>query len=377
MATGVAFCPRNAENPRAVTLQLYLLRQILTALALTAGGIAFVVFPAVAVGAVQKLGGVSISSMLGYLPLVGMGLVPYLVPMAFLLAVVSVFGRMAAQNEWTAIRMARVHPFRMLIPPLLVAAGLGAGTYYLLATVVPNYKYNQTVYRRSTVIDAFKNLSPGRTELAFEDFYLNASHRPGPNSFAEVVLFLPGKTKAEDKKVVADLATFSFGDEDLTIELRNARTVIKGHSETTAEHVFLAIPLSEIFPPPDVRRSRGKYMTSEQLKEVLDSPEKSAATEPKQLANYAYVLNWRRALAMSYLLFVLLGAPIGIALRKGTQLAAMTAGVGVAFVYYVASLRLGEQIVEIGGVSPFLAVWSTNLIGATLGLVLCYRIVRR
>jgi lipopolysaccharide export LptBFGC system permease protein LptF len=247
--------------------------------------------------------------------------------------------------------------------------------------VVPNYKYNQTVYRRTTVIDAFKNLSPGRTELAFEDFYLNASYRPGPNSFAEVVLFLPGATAAEDTKVVADLATFSFTEEVLTIELRNARTANKGNTggnnEITAEHIFMTKPLSELFPAPDANRTRGKYMTSALLGEVLASPEKSALVEPKRLADYAYEVQRRRALAMSYLLFVLLGAPIGIALRKGTQLAAMTAGVGVAFVYYVASLRMGKQIIEIADVSPFLAVWSTNAIGALIGLVLTYRIVRR
>ena len=66
-----------------------------------------------------------------------------------------------------------------------------------------------------------------------------------------------------------------------------------------------------------------------------------------------------------------------IALRKGTRLAAMTAGVGVAFVYYVASLRMGKQIIEISDISPFLAVWSTNGIGVFIGAVLSYRIVRR
>jgi lipopolysaccharide export system permease protein len=118
-------------------------------------------------------------------------------------------------------------------------------------------------------------------------------------------------------------------------------------------------------------------MTSSQLQAILDSPEKSAELEPKRLADYAYEVHRRRALSMSYLLFVLLGAPIGIALRKGTQLAAMTAGVGISFVYYVASLRMGKQLIDIADVAPEYAVWSTNLIGLACGLVLTWRVVRR
>ena len=376
MARKVAFRPGNAENPRAVTLQLYLLRQMMAALVVIAGGITFVVFPAVAVGAVHKLGGVNVGAMLGYLPLVGMGLVPYLVPMAFLLAVVSVFGRLAAQNEWTAIRMARVNPLKTLLPAILVALCLGGSTYYLLATVVPNYKYEQTVYRRSTVIEAFKNLSPGRTELTFEDFHLDAARRAGPNSFAEVLLYLPGPTPEEDQEFVAELATFKFTENELEISLTDARIVL---DETAIEagNIGLAVSLDQLFPPPSVSRTRGKYMTSKQMRDALDLSGPGEGIDAGKRVEYEYEVNRRRALSLSYLLFLFLGAPIGIALRKGTQLAAMTTGVGVAFIYYIASLRMGKQIIQMSDISPLVAVWSTNGIGAVIGLVLTWRIVRR
>ena len=165
-------------------------------------------------------------AMLGYLPLVGMGLIPYLVPMAYLLAVTSVYGKLAAQNEWTAIRMARINPLSMLLPAFVVGAALGGGTYVLLSTVGPNFKYEQTLYRRYTVIEAFKNLSPGRTELSFDDFHLDAARRAGPNSFAEVLLYLPRKPPEEDQEFVAELATFKFTEEALEISLIDARVVL-------------------------------------------------------------------------------------------------------------------------------------------------------
>ena len=93
-----------------MTLQLYVLRQLLFSFLFSLGGIALLVFPSVAVQAVHKMQGVSPTTILQYMPLVLVDLVPYLLPMAFLLAVVATFGRIAADRELVAINMSDTHP---------------------------------------------------------------------------------------------------------------------------------------------------------------------------------------------------------------------------------------------------------------------------
>jgi len=359
-----------------VILQLYILRQLAVTLAIFLGGITFVIFPAVAVSAITRLGGVNLSAILRYLPLAAMDLLPYLLPMGFLLAITAAYGRLAADNEWTAMQMARRNPFKLLAPAVLLAILFSLGTYHLLATVRPEWKYEQRAFARTALIDSFKELNPGRTELAFGDFYLNAARRPAPNTFAEVLVHIPGGSDEEDLKLVADRATFRFTDTDLVVAFENAR-IIKGANDLTQERPEIAIPLAELFQDEEGTREAGKYFTSAQLRERLADPSILAPLSPSRIAQYHYELQRRPAFAVGFLLFVLFGAPIGLRLRKGTRLAAMSASVGVAFVYYIGSLQLGKQLAEIAGVAPDLAVWSTNAVGFVVGLVLTWRSLGR
>jgi len=372
----VAFGALKSENLTAVILQLYILRQLAVTLAIFLGGITFVIFPAVAVSAITRLGGVNVASLLAYLPLAAMDLLPYLLPMGFLLAITAAYGRIAADNEWTAMQMARRNPYKLLAPAFLLAALFSLGTYHMMATIRPAWKYEQRVFARTALIDTFKELNPGRTEIAIGDFYLNAARRPSQSTFAEVIVYLPGDSDAEDLKIVADLAKFQFTDTELIVSFSNGR-IVSGQYDLTNEYPEVAISLDRIFDDPRKKKEAGKYFTSAQLRERLADPEIVAGLSASRIAQYNYELQRRPAFACSFLLFVLFGAPIGLRLRKGTRLGAMSTAVGVAFVYYIGSLQLGKQLAALAGLSPDLAVWSTNGVGVLIGLVLVWRNLKR
>ena len=192
-----------------MTLHLYVLRQLLLGFAIALFGTAFTVFPVLAVSAVHKLSGVGMGAVLGYMPLVGMDILPFLVPMAFLLAVVATFGRFAVDNEWTAIRSAGIHPLRTLLMPALTALVLGGVTFWLMSEVRPRWKDAQYDYRNSAIKEAFQTLAAGRTELVFGDFYLNSGHREG-NTFYDAVLEVPRAEGEDPIVIIADAASFSF-----------------------------------------------------------------------------------------------------------------------------------------------------------------------
>ncbi len=357
-------------------LQLYILRQLLITLGVFLGGIAFVIFPAVAVSAITRLGGVNVKAVLGYLPLAGMDVLPYLLPMGFLLAITSAYGRMAADNEWTAMQMARRNPYKLLLPALLIAAVFSAGTYHLLATVRPEWKYEQRLFAKRAIVETFKDLNPGRTELAFGDFYLNAASRPNPTTFGEVLIQMPGDEQRPDLRIVADRASFEFTETDLVVTFSNAR-VVSGQDDLVAEYSQLRRPLKDIFKEEEFAREAGKYFTVAELRARLADPEIRAGLSESRVTQYEYELQSRPAFACSFLLFVLFGAPIGLILRKGTRLAAMSASVGVAFAYYIGSMRLGKQLAAVGGVQPEIAVWAANVVALILGLILTVRAMRR
>lgn len=187
-------------------LQLYILRQLSFALLLAVSGILFVALPGIAVSTVQRMPFADTHLLLRYLPLVLKTLAPYALPICFLLAVVSTYGRLAADREWTAIQMAGIHPWKMLLPGLVIALSLGGLTYWMVSTDLPNTKREQKQLLKDVATLSLKSLKPGRTTLQFRDFYLRARSRDPQNQniLYDVHIRKPDEESGENIDVFAD-----------------------------------------------------------------------------------------------------------------------------------------------------------------------------
>ena len=354
-----------------MTLQLYVLRQLLVGIAFAVGGMVFIAVPGIAVNAVHRLGGVSMGTILGYLPLVLVDLVPYLVPIGFLLAVVSTYGRLAADNEWTAICMAGISPLRMLLPAFVLALAFGGLTGYLERNVSPTIDLARREHLKSSLASSLRTLSPGRTQLRFGAFFLDARFRQG-NEFRDVLIHVPAGKDEPQQTVLADRAAFEFDERAMRVSLVNARRV---HStqDTLLGSVVIQRDLDALFKTSPNRRLQWKYQKSRELVRRLEAGE----IEPKEVAEVRFEVQRRNALAATCVMFLLLGAPTGLILRRGTQLGALSIAVGYALVYYLLSMRLGKAMAVSGLVPEWLSAWAVTLIGTAGGLALTWRIARR
>src|SRR5689334_25367916 len=114
--------------------------------------------PGAAVSAVNKLAGVDAGVLLSFLPFLLANLLPYLLPIGFLLALVATYGRLAADNEWTAIAMAGIHPVRMVIPAFAVASVLAGTSHWLTTEISPDLSFLKREYAATIVVDSFRNM---------------------------------------------------------------------------------------------------------------------------------------------------------------------------------------------------------------------------
>jgi len=154
--------------------------------------------PAIAIAAVSRLSGVDTQAILLYVPLLLAGLVPYIVPLGFLLAVVVTYGRLAADNEWTAAIMSGRNPVSMLLPGAVVALGASIATMVLVSEVLPEIRRKQTDYQVAALRSTVTNLGPGRTELRLGKFYIAVGFRDGAD-FIDALIYIPGR-KGESAK---------------------------------------------------------------------------------------------------------------------------------------------------------------------------------
>ncbi|MBC8311791.1 MAG: LptF/LptG family permease [Candidatus Marinimicrobia bacterium] len=95
----------------------------------------------------------------------------------------------------------------------------------------------------------------------------------------------------------------------------------------------------------------------------------------RSINKYTVELHKKFSIPLASLVFILIGAPLGIMARKGGFAVSMAFSLGF-FIIYWAFLIAGEEFADRGSLSPALSMWLPNLILGALGTFLCYRTSR-
>lgn len=95
----------------------------------------------------------------------------------------------------------------------------------------------------------------------------------------------------------------------------------------------------------------------------------------RSINKYTVELHKKFSIPLASLVFILIGAPLGIMTRKGGFAISMAFSLGF-FIIYWAFLIAGEEFADRGSLSPALSMWLPNLILGVLGIFLCYRTSR-
>ena len=359
-----------------MTLQLYILRQLAIAIGFSIAGISLVVVPTILISAIHRLGPVGLPAVFAFLPLVLVDLVPFLLPMAYLLGVVATYGRLAADRELIAVRMAGIHPARLTLPAILIGVVFSVWTYHLVSSVSPDWKYASRNYERHQAVEAFKNFAEGSGDLEFGNSSLTS--RSGYGNVREGVLLDLREEEGKEMTVTADSAKLSIrydealDDDVLVIEFTNARVLGDG-ARIFGEAPFCSFPLKELFPFYPKDRRRAKYLVSAEIRETLADD----TIDEDVRRGFLYEIHRRTTLSLTYLLFLLIGIPTGIMFRSSTQLGAITGSLGAGLVYFVLALQLGKTLSKSGALSPILAAWLPTAVFFVIGAVLSYRALFR
>ena len=77
------------------------------------------------------------------------------------------------------------------------------------------------------------------------------------------------------------------------------------------------------------------------------------------------------AIPFASIVFILIGAPLGMMTKKG-EMGAATSVCLIVFIIYYICLILGEDMSEDGKITPWLAIWSGNIIGFSIGAYFLY-----
>lgn len=94
-----------------------------------------------------------------------------------------------------------------------------------------------------------------------------------------------------------------------------------------------------------------------------------------QKREYEVEIYKKYAIPVACIVFVFVGAPLGIIARRGTFGVSASVSLGF-FLFYWACLLQGEQLANRGFIAPWFGMWIANIVIGIMGLYLTYRVAQ-
>lgn len=107
-------------------------------------------------------------------------------------------------------------------------------------------------------------------------------------------------------------------------------------------------------------------------KNRIDDAERSIRWERRRADQYRVEIHKKISIALACLIFMLIGAPLGLSIRRGAlgTVAALALGI---FLFYWVTLVQGEKLADRGMLTPWFGMWVANMVmGVVCGWLMIY-----
>ncbi len=337
------------------------------------------------------------------------------VPWGFLTAVLLVYGRLAADNELTSMRMAGLSLWRLSMPAIGMGLALSFLCYYINIEVAPKGKRAMGELVLNAAMENPRNLltaGGGVTKLDGVQLYIDG--RDGDT--LRGVHIYPTSDDDGARKGMSDMAAMHARSAEVGEFNRETRMLSLVLYHATIEHaqgsavnlpLIEELPLQIHIPVKTKRRLKSNRFTNAEIAETLDYWEIIRVTDEANLYRYTKAANtqqgafpcaaqlWsaakddagffrsamskktereyrtegiqRASFACACFVFSLIGVPLAITARRKDTSTGFAIGILVAAVYFVA-LVFCELSRKSGGITPYIVLWIPNVLCAAFAI---------
>jgi len=334
------------------------------------------------------------------------------IPMSVLVASLMAFGRLSADNEVTAFKAGGVSFYQMVAPVLVLGILLGGCHLYFMDVILPEANYrarslmNDIHRARPTLLftaGIFMKDIPGYSILI---------DRVNPrNNEIESITIYETENMRYPRIMTARSGEFNVNETGSRINLMLYDGELLQQDESTGRYfkeVFERQRFSIRTAPSGVQRSeagtRGdRELNIEMMQAKIDEwqleidevaaslvpgpvhseaktdsieaarakAQRTISLRQRQKNSYVVEIHKKYAISAACLVFVLIGAPLGVRIRRS----GMGVSVGVSlcfFLLYWACLLGGEELADRDLFDPVWAMWAANIVIGVPGAVLVW-----
>lgn len=289
----------------------------------------------------------------------------FTVPWGFLTAVLLVFGRLSADNEFTAMRMAGLSLWRIAAPVFAIALFLSAICYYVNIQVAPHAKgaLGELLIQAASH-DPKSLLREGQGGAKFSGQQILIDHREGDIVYG---MHLYQDASAEQGAIAlhAEEVDVKFNEEKRQLDLMLHRAFMEEVDKDGDRQAALIdkMPWTVDVGQMNKPRRKANRFTNNELEQELLNPN----LDPKERTQFSTEITRRLTFALACIVFAFIGVPLAIQTKRKDTSSGFAYGIGIAALYFVA-LIFADLSRKNTGMLPHILLWAPNVIGIFVGL---------
>lgn len=306
----------------------------------------------------------------------------YTIPWGFLTAVLLVFGRLSAEHEITAFRVAGISLVRLAAPVFLIGAALSLVSLWLNTHVVPNSRgtSKQLLYAQA-VRDPASLLKPGIIQGDFKgdgvsDQKLLIEGKSLRSVDGKSVQWLDGfhlyvlpKSKSDDLTYVhATGASLKTDTNAGKLWLQMDDAYFETRKSTGEVQLFFAGASPLVFDVKNPGKRKPNAMSNQRiLREIAANPNMPARSRVKMESE----IMTRYSFSMACLAFAFVAVPLGLQTSRKDTSRGMILSLVIGVGYFLVTM-LADQVKSSSMANVVL--WAPNVICLVLGIILFRRV---
>lgn len=329
------------------------------------------------------------------------------VPWGFLTAVLLVYGRLAADNELTSMRMAGLSLWRLSVPAIGLAIVLSGLCYFINIEIAPQGKNAMSELAMRAATDNPRNLlNSGQGVTKLDRVRLYVEGRDGDKLLGMHIYPATEDTSGTAPNFEAmharsaDVGDFNFRERMLELQLYDVTIEQQSNGQITNLPQIAQMPLRVHVPLNTRRKMKPNRFTNEEIFDTLSHLERVRPLNAASMKRYtdaarasqpfpcaaklmddatkeaSYIISQlnekneiafrtegtqRASFACACLVFSLIGVPLAITARRRDTSTGFALGILVAAIYFMA-LVFCELTRKIPGATPYIVLWLPNVL---------------
>lgn len=311
--------------------------------------------------------------------------IPYLasicVPMAFLTAILLIFGRLSQDNEILAMKASGISIYQICYPIWIIGAFLTLMSFKNNNEIIP---FSHFAARKLMVEMGLKNptayLEPGSFVEIFPGHIIYIREREG-DVLKRIVIYQT-VSKNHVKTITAKEGRIFYDAKTYMINLELKDGTIQEPAEENSQDIFtlqfghytVTLDASKVLKTPDTLEKKHKDMTISEIQQRIKEYRDKGIGENYITALFTEIQK-KISISFSCLSFSLIGIPLGIRAHRSEK----TVGIGLSLLlvfFYYLFIIFGKALDEHPAFHPEWLMWVPNFVLSVSGICLLRKISR-